>query len=282
MRGLHTIDASLPVIEQACNKYNVARAMVMATYFPYKGTGVPNMEMLERINGNKQFALIGSLDVMNRFDEGLIELESLARERKIVGVKLFAGYQSFRVSDAKMYPLYALCEHYRLPVTIHGGELHHCCPRDQRERGDLKCQNSFCWIDQNTDLSRPGAFARAIRLFPNVNFVIAHLANPYFDELRQLMTDFPNVSTDTSGQFLSGTDEATPEYKKEIITELRAFLALPNGEDRLMFGSDFPIQSFEDTIELIDALHLPRKVREKIEWKNANRLYRLGLTGGKP
>jgi len=281
MHGLHTIDASLPAIEHACEKHNITRAFVIATYFPYKGTGVPNDQMLARIDGNQRFALIGSLDVMNRFDEGLIELESLARKCKIVGVKLFAGYQSFHVSDQKMFSLYALCEHYHLPITIHGGELHHCCPRDRRERGDLKCQNSFCWIDRNTDLSHPGTFARAIRLFPDVNFVIAHLANPYFDELRQLMTDFPNVYTDTSGQFLSGTEEATPEYKQQIMNELRAFLALPKGEDRLMFGSDFPIQSFKDTIELVDGLRLPRKVREKIEWKNANRLYRLGLTGGK-
>jgi predicted TIM-barrel fold metal-dependent hydrolase len=233
--------------------------------------------MLKRIEGNKRFAMIGSLDVMNQFEEGLNELEGLAVDGLLVGIKLFAGYQTFRISDPSIFDVYRLAQKYNLPVTIHGGELHHCCPHERRESGNLKCGNRFCWIDRNQDLAWPDAFREAIRSFPDVNFVIAHLANPFFDQLRSLMADFPNVFTDTSGQFLSGTDEARALYKAEIVGELKKFLLIPGGVDRLMFGSDFPIQSFKDTIELVESLGLDQDAKEKIFWRNANKVYRLGF-----
>lgn len=277
MVGLHTADASIDAIERCADRYDLRKIFVIATYFPFKGRGVPNREMLKRIEGHERFAMIGSLDVMNRFEEGLAELEELAASGLLVGLKLFAGYQTFRISDPSIFGVYRLAQKYSLPVTIHGGELHHCCSRERRESGNLKCGNSFCWIDQNQDLARPSVFREAIRSFPEVHFVIAHLANPYFEELRHLMTEFPNVVTDLSGQFLSGTDEARSAYKALIVEELQTFLAIPNGADRLLFASDFPIQSFEDTIQLVEMLGLSEDAKEKILWRNANRVYRLGL-----
>ena len=281
MVGLHTSDASIDAIERSADRYDLRKVFVIATYFPFKGRGVPNREMLKRIEGRERFAMIGSLDVMNRFEEGLAELEELAVAGLLVGIKLFAGYQTFRISDPSIFGVYRLAQKYNLPVTIHGGELHHCCSRERRESGNLKCGNSFCWIDANTDLAKPSAFREAIKSFPDVKFVIAHLANPFFDELRALMTEFPNVVTDLSGQFLSGTDEARLEYKVQIVEELQKFLAIPNGADRLLFASDFPIQSLEDTIQLVEMLGLDEAAKEKILWRNANRVYRLGFeTGG--
>ncbi|MCX6714934.1 MAG: amidohydrolase family protein [Candidatus Uhrbacteria bacterium] len=277
MVGLHTADASIEAIEREADRFGIAKALVIATYFPYKGSGVPNQEMLRRIEHRDRFAMIGSLDAMNQFGAGVAELEALAREGMLVGIKLFAGYQMFHVSHPTMFPLYELAERFQLPVTIHGGELHHCCSRERRNRRDLKCGNSFCWIDRSGALAEPAVFYHAIHSFPRVNFVIAHLANPFFDQLRHLMIDCPNVYTDTSGQFLSGTDEASSEYKQMIVEELHKFLAVPNGMDRMMFGSDFPIQSFADTIELVNMLGLSEDAKEKILWQNANRVYRLGL-----
>jgi predicted TIM-barrel fold metal-dependent hydrolase len=66
-------------------------------------------------------------------------------------------------------------------------------------------------------------------------------------------------------------------YKAEIVGELKKFLLIPGGVDRLMFGSDFPIQSFKDTIELVESLGLDQDAKEKIFWRNANKVYRLGF-----
>ncbi|OGL63845.1 hypothetical protein A3C09_02185 [Candidatus Uhrbacteria bacterium RIFCSPHIGHO2_02_FULL_47_44] len=277
MVGLHTADASIDAIERQAEELGIERLLVIATYFPYKGTGVPNLEMLRRIEGRDRFRLIGSLDVMHHFEEGLTELKELARARKLAGIKLFPGYQNFRVADPKIFDLYRLAREYGLPITIHGGELHHCCSRERRDHSDLKCGNAFCWIDRSQDLARPGAFVEVAKQFSDVTFVIAHAANPFFSELGLLMEMCPNVMTDVSGQFQSGTTEDTLPYRVQVRDALRLLLQSNNGNDRLMFASDFPIQSFADTIALVELLGLDPDVKEKILWRNANRVYCLGL-----
>lgn len=279
MHGLHTEDASIEAIERYVDEFDIRKVFVIATYFPFKGKGVHNFDMLSRIQGRNRFALIGSLDAMNNYENGLAELEGLAKAKLLAGIKLFPGYQTFRVSNAGFYGIFELARKYKLPVLIHGGELHHCCSAERRASGDLKCGNSFCWIDRNGDLSRPNAFFEAIQTFRDVTFVICHLANPHFVEMRRLMDVCPNVYTDISGQFLSGTAEDSAEYRKQIANELRKFLALDNGNgiDRVMFGSDFPIQSFADTIALVEMLGLSESDKQKVLWQNANKVFNLGL-----
>ena len=279
MRNLHVTDASLEGIEQAAVTHGIERLLILATYFPFKGTGLCNYELLDRIAGKKRFAAIGSLDVMSAFESGLDELSLLCDTERLAGIKLYPGYQNFQVGDPRVARILQLAQLHRLPVTIHGGELHHCCSAQRRHSGDLACGNQFCWIDQLGHLAHPNAFRSAIKAFPNVTFVIAHLANPFFEDLRELMRECPNVVTDLSGQFVTGSNEDPPEYREDIHQELIKFLhEVPRGEERLLFGSDFPIQSFEDTIALVEALQVSDEIKANIFRHNALRVYpQLGI-----
>jgi len=281
MLGLHTKDASLQAIEEAADQFGIEKLFVLATYFPFKGRGLHNLPLLGRLQGRSRFAAIGSLDVMNAFEQGVDELAHLCEHGRLAGIKLYPGYQRFHVGDAHLDRVYELAAHHHLPVTIHGGELHHCCSAKRRQVGDLACKAPSCWIDQLGMLAHPDAFARAAESFPEVTFVIAHLANPYFGQLRELMRRFPNVVTDISGQFVSATHEDTPEYRAYIVHQIQLFLdEVPNGEDRLLFGSDFPIQSFADSIDLIEKLNVSDDVKAKIFRHNALRVYSRAFEGG--
>ncbi|HPV70837.1 MAG TPA: amidohydrolase family protein [Candidatus Magasanikbacteria bacterium] len=277
MRGLHVTSAGLEDLESFAEGYNVARIVLMATYFPFKGTGLTNEDLLGRLYGDRSLFLpFGSLDVMNNFTEGLSKLSKLAEEKKIAGVKIYPGYQNFCPSDPTFFSLYSLAEEFNLSVAIHTGELHHCCSREQREQGNRKCRRNNCPIDQLGHLAEPCQMIGAIKAFPRVNFILAHLGNPYFSQVRDAISLFPNVYTDISGQFLSGTEEDTEEYRQFVVEQIRQILRVPRGIDRLMFGTDFPIQSYADSIALVKALHLSVEDEEKIFYGNAARL--LGLS----
>ncbi len=274
MRELHTTDASLPAIERALDEHGIEQALILATYFPFKGTGLHNRELLLRLGDNRRFNAIGSLDMMNAFEAGFAELCELCGSGRLVGIKLYPGYQNFHMDDPRVVSVINLARIHNLAVTIHGGELHHCCSARRRAQGDLACRNSFCWIDRLGGLAHPNAFRATIQQFPDVRFVIAHLANPFFEELRALMRDCPNVYTDISGQFLSGSAEDTPEYRETVVDEiLRVITMIPNGAQRLLFGSDFPIQSFEATIALVESLPVSDEIKAAIYRDNALRVY---------
>lgn len=269
LRNLHVNDASIPSLLERAGK-ETALTLLIATYFPLKGSGIPNREMLRRIGNDPRLAMIGSLDASGDIAAGVAELRELAKTGQIVGIKLFPGYQLIGVDDPKLTPVYELAVEYRLPITIHGGELHGCHSYAERQKQSCPACDR---LDTLQHLAHPQALESTIAAWPKVTFVIAHLANPYFAELRQLMRRYLNVVTDFSGQFVSGGYEDAPEYRQEIVNELRQFLALPNGEQRLLFGTDFPIQSHADSVWLLKQLHLDPHIESLIAWRNALEVY---------
>ena len=89
------------------------------------------------------------------------------------------------------------------------------------------------------------------------------------------MRECGNIYTDISGQFLSKSEEDTAEYKKLITEEIKRFLDLPSGLNRVMFGTDFPIQSYSDSIELVESLGLSASEKVMIYQSNATQLLKL-------
>jgi predicted TIM-barrel fold metal-dependent hydrolase len=253
MRDLHVTSASIETLEGLASQYGITTIVLLATYFTYRNTGVHNYDMLERIKGHPLFLMFGSLDAKNELEAGLAELEQLATEEKISGIKLYPGYQRFHPSEPELDAVYTLAEKFRLPVMLHGGELHRC---------DEKYQ----------ELARPCYIEKPARDHPNVKFVVSHLSNPYFAELRDVMDRCPNVHTDISGQFRSGSPEDTPEYREFIVGEIRKFLSCSRGSERVIFATDFPIQSYKDTLDLVNRLNLSGQDLKNMMAENSLRI----------
>ncbi len=272
--NLHTADATITAIEKFMADSGIQTTILMATYFPLKRTGLSNRELARRIDGNSKFRMFGSLDLTKGLTPQLQELAEMAAAHEICGIKLYPGYQLFQPGEERVFPVYELAREYGLPVAFHGGELHHCCPKSEREIGAFHCRNNHCLLDDLGELSRPKYIYVPAQRYPEINFVVAHLANPYFDELRTVMINCPNVFTDISGQFISGSEDS-PEYLSEVIDEISKFLALPHGEDRLLFGTDFPIQSHAGSLQLVEGLNLTSEVKEKIYSQNALSIIKL-------
>ena len=273
--GLHVETATIDDLTRLAGQFNIQKIVLMATYFPFKKSGLHNHELYRRIKGNDLFAMFGSLDVTTNFWKGFYELVLMALQKKIAGIKLYPGYQEFDCSDSKIFPIFYLARVMQIPVMFHTGELHHCCPRDERKKGKFRCGDT-CMIEKLGHLSRPEAILPAIKAFPHVNFILSHLGNPYFNEQRQIMTNHQNVYTDISGQFVSGLpEEDNQAYRQTIRNKLRQFLNIAYAGDRIMFGTDFPIQSYQASMDIIDSLDLAPGLKEKILHKNAKRLLKI-------
>lgn len=270
--GLHTQQADIGDLREQARRHGIAKIYLMATYFPLKQSGLHNYELLERIEGDDLFGCFGSLDLENDLEHGYGELRMLAEKGLIDGIKLYPGYQSVLISDQAFWLVYGLAQKFNLPVAIHMGELHHCCPPKERDQSKFRCGLSQCPLDERGVLAHPIQLKKVAGVFPKVNFIVSHLANPYFGDLRQLMSNFSNVYTDISGQFVSGTAEDTPQYRQDLINEIRQFIALDGGIERLMFATDFPIQSYQNTLELVKALELKPAEEKMLLCQNAERI----------
>ncbi|MCB1733170.1 MAG: amidohydrolase family protein, partial [Halieaceae bacterium] len=69
------------------------------------------------------------------------------------------------------------------------------------------------------------------------------------------------------------TDAHSPRYWPEsVVKYINSY-----GQDKVLFGTDFPVLRFERTVQEIDALGLKPEVRRKFMRDNALRVY--GLEG---
>jgi len=270
--GLHVERADIEDLRAIAKKYHVARMVVLATYFPFKGRGLSNRELLKRIAGDDLFVPFGSLDAMNNLQAGADELYRLAYLKLIAGLKLYPGYQKFNLED--LHPVCEIAAEFNLPIMMHTGSLHHCCPRSDREAGKFRCGPS-CPLDSLGYLSNPLTLSVLPNHYPDVKFIFSHMGCPHYDDMVTVMRNCPNVYTDISGQFTSGGPYDNPKSYAEVKDTMKKIIALPNGINRLLFGTDFPIQSYDSTIAMLRSLELSSEQEMMIRVRNAAKLLKI-------
>jgi predicted TIM-barrel fold metal-dependent hydrolase len=178
-------------------------------------------------------------------------LDRLATERKIIGIKLFPGFEQFYPDEETCYPVYDICAKHHLPVLFHSGET---MGEEWREA-----------------YNHPERIAKAAKAFPNVPMIIAHFSQPHLDSCREVILQQQNVYADISGL-------AHPEVEqicgKENILSVISDVAnqLP---EKILFGTDWPICDFSGHLELVNSLHIPQKTRQAILSDNARRVFSL-------
>lgn len=125
-----------------------------------------------------------------------------------------------------------------------------------------------------------------IRQAPETSFIIDHHANPdiksgQFESWSGHVTEaasFPNVAMKISGILSNVNPEnwSIDDVKPYTLHALEAF-----GEDRVVFGSDWPVVTLTDTykrwVEVLDTLtdDLSDSAKRKLWSENARRFYRL-------
>ena len=269
--GLHTNSATIDDLRGLALKHQIEKMVLLATSFPLRGTGTTTARLIDKVDGDPLFAPFGTLNVEAGVEAGVLELDRFAKRGQLAGIKLYPGYQNFTAEDEEVFPVYELARSYNLPVIIHAGDLHECCPKKERQVGKFRCGYGYCPLfTDRKEMARPLWAFRAMRRFPTVKFVLAHLASPWHWELREIMNLCPNSFTDISGLFNSVHWHENQKAMVHLTRWIRSLIKkLPNGEDRILFATDFPIQSYEDTFQLVDRLCVSERIREKIFCENA-------------
>jgi uncharacterized protein len=178
---------------------------------------------------------------------GLSELERCLRQLKMTGLVVNQIENHTGCNDPRFYPFYELCDGMHAPVLINvghsgtgaglpgGGGLHlkHCSPLN---------------VD---DVAAD---------FPNLTIIAGHPAWPWQDEMIAVLLHKPNVFNELHGwlpRYFSA------ELKKEIGGRL---------QDKIMFGSGYPLFSFERLFSEWESLGLRDDVLEKVYLLNAQRI----------
>jgi predicted TIM-barrel fold metal-dependent hydrolase len=197
----------------------------------------------------KQFTGFGSVDPW----KGKTAVHEVARcaELGLRGLKFHPQQQEFYPNDARFYPLWEAAQALGLPVLFHTGTTGVGAGRPGGGGIKLKYARPIPYID---DVAAD---------FPELTVIMAHPSFPWQDEQLAMLVHKPNVYMDLSGW--------SPKYFSPLLVQYAKTLA----QDKVMFGSDYPVISPERWLSDFEALGFGEPVRQKVLIENARRVLKL-------
>lgn len=259
-------DATIEQISYLMNKFNINTTCLLATYFPFKGTGISNYRLLSWINEREEFLLFGSLDFQNYFYQGLNELEELGKlrfPRSLAGIKVYTSYQNINLHSNEMNRLARLATDLSVPLMFHAGYSY----------SSMKTIGKMSY----TQVVKASNLEHIARNYPELPIIISHLSKPFLKDLIKVVKRNDNVYSDMSGLIDSYSDHN--EIPK-CIDDIKQYLN-ECGPERLLFGTDFPVQTHSDSVYMIEEAMrgFSLKKKYKVYYLNSKNLLKLKSRG---
>ena len=259
----HTVEsrATLNRILEKMQEHNIEKTVVLASYFPHRSSGISNFRLLNWIqeNGNKnKFYFFGSLDFEHYFYQGFNELNELAEKNKLDGIKVYTGYQKVDLDSHKFRRLLFLAKDNEIPMMFHTGYSFMA-----RRRYNKPSIEKMVKASDLEFVAKEG-----------VSVMASHLGKPFFDDTTNIASRNNNFYSDVSGLVNSRYDK---REKEQCVDGIRRFLEKA-GPDKLLFGTDFPVQTHEDSIYFVEQAMKGFNVndKKKVYYDNARRLLENG------
>lgn len=181
--------------------------------------------------------------------EGMAGVRALARAVRddgFVGAHFYPHWFELAPDHARWYPFYAKCVELDIPVQLQVGQsLVYDAARPLKSVG------------------RPISLDAVACDFPDLKLLGIHVGIPWTEEMIAMAWKHPNVYI--------GCDAHSPKYwPAAFIHYISSY-----GQDKVIFGTDYPVLDFERTRAEIEALGFKEEVLKKLLRENGRRLYKL-------
>jgi predicted TIM-barrel fold metal-dependent hydrolase len=181
--------------------------------------------------------------------EGMAGVRALAhavREYGFIGAHGYPHWFELAPDHARWYPYYAQCVELDIPIQLQVGQ-------------SMVYDASY----PRRSVGRPITLDAVACDFPELKLVGIHVGIPWADEMIAMAWKHANVYI--------GCDAHRPSYWPDsFVNYINSY-----GQDKVLFGTDFPVLPFERTRSDIEALGLKPAVLQKLLRDNAERVYGL-------
>lgn len=250
MNGLrYTLDGLL----ESMSRNGVARGLLLGP--PLAGGGVlPNQDVI-RLCSQSGGRLSPVLTVEPTAKE-VKEAVKLARgnRREVKAFKIRLGYVKSPADSPVFEDLYDYAESEKLPVLFHTGDT-------ATDTGDLA-------------LSHPLTLDKLANKRGGLVMVLCHFGNPWFVDAAELIYKHANVYADISG-LTTGGGAYAEKFLGWLARKVSEAIYFAGGPDKVIFGTDYPVTSYGDALELVKRLDIVEGDKEMVLWRNAERVFGL-------
>jgi predicted TIM-barrel fold metal-dependent hydrolase len=233
-------------------KHKIVRGLLLSP--PLQGgVPIPNDQVIRlcRRSGGMLAPVITAAPTAKEVKAAVKLAEVNKREVKAFKVRL--GYVKASAESPVFDKLYDYAESERLPVLFHTGDT-------AFSTGDLA-------------RSHPLTLDGLANKREELTIILCHFGNPWFEDVAELIYKHPNVYADISGLITGGAyAEKYADWLAKKISEAIYFAA---GAEKIIFGTDYPVTRHSETLALVRRLEVDERDKEKILWRNAERVFGL-------
>jgi predicted TIM-barrel fold metal-dependent hydrolase len=245
-------------LQQQMRRNRVDVALVLTSYKVSAGRPSTS-EVVESTKGFSNIHVVAGLSYATLDTEDLRTLREQLRSGAVRGLKIYPGYEPFYPADEKLRPAYELAAEFGVPVMIHSGDTF-------TPRGKVKYAHPLHVDEVAVD-------------FPDVDFIICHIGNPWFRDCMEVVYKNKNVYTDISGLVLGDFSDRFEQFMHKQIQEMLLYGVEP---EKVLYGTDWPISQMDSYLDFMEELRMPEKDRRKIMYENAARLFRIPVNNSGP
>lgn len=177
---------------------------------------------------------------------GLRELEAAVTDLGFVGAHLYPHWFGLPPNHAKYYPYYSKCCELDIPIMMQVGQ------NLVYSRGEAL-----------PSVGRPIYLDQVAIDFPELKLIGIHIGVPWTDEMIAMAWKHENV-------YIGGDAYAPRYWPAQLVHYLNSY-----GQDKVMFGTDWPVIDPERAVAEIEAMELKPEARCKLMRDNALRVFRL-------
>lgn len=243
LSNIQKIDCHTHIFTEEIRREYFSRTEGLALVMQMPESILANPDCIATVTKDERLFLCPCIDLKRPIPPQLAALEPHLDEYKAVGLKIYLSYQAGTAADPPLDPVYQFARKHRLSVTFHTG---------------------LCSLVLPSDNDLDGSSARHIALvaerYPDVNFILAHMDDPHFEQCVELVAKHDNMFTDVSGAYETGTKEGN-DVQGAIDLFCRAVRSQPGMERKILYGTDFcpPIQlaQLEEYDETIRQMFAP-------------------------
>jgi len=175
--------------------------------------------------------------------EAVRELDRAVNQLGFKALRVIPWLWKLPPNDKLYFPLYVKCIELDIPFCTQVG---HTGPLMPSETG------------------RPVPYLDEVALvFPELKIVAGHIGHPWTDEMIGVAWKHENVYIDTSAYL-------PRYYPPQLLHYLKTY-----GQDKVLFGSNFPMLSLEKCVQQVNELGLAEDVKAKFLFQNAQRIFKL-------
>lgn len=247
------LQARYEELQESMRFNQVDHAMILTSYVvnPHRPS---TREVVELTQDRPNLHVVAGISFLKYRERDLRELSDYLKAGLVKGLKLYPGYEPFYPYDSRCRVLYELAQEFDVPVMIHSGDTY-------SPRAKVRYAHPLAIDDVAVD-------------FPDVKLVVCHVGNPWIRDCMEVVYKNKNAHADLSGLVLGDFSERFEEFMVEQVRDMVLYAGNPR---YLLYGTDWPICRMRSYLKFVRSLDVPPADLEKIMWRNADRIFNLGL-----